>query len=577
MSRSIMSRHLKRVVDVVAVLGLLARTGTAAAITASPDVGSPVSDVYPPTGTSVDTAQFPPASVVGFGLTTATGAEPAAAQTAPVAPDNSGPAGQFPLVYPAPLGSDADADTGTAADITRLWGNLSPWYSLSSADYGLPAGNASAAAPDGCALTQVHLLYRHGARYPTSGSGGPPAFAEKLANASTGAGGPGFAVDGGLSFLADWTYKLGAELLTPFGRGQNFLLGLEARQLYGSLLSNFTRAGALPVFRTESQDRMVKTATNFVAGFFGVPEYLDQVSLEILVESPGVNNSGAPYEVCDNANVDSRGSIGTAASEVFLNTAFNATLDRLNSQITGLQFDTTDVYNMLQLCSYETIALGYSEFCALFTLEDFINYEYMFDIAFYYNNGPGSPVSAAQGKGYLQEFVARFTGEYPAPASSLNETYDNSTTYFPLNQSIYADATHEVVIMDTLMAFNLTALFDGPPLSLTGNEHRNTFKSSHVVPFATHFTVQVLECQAYQPTKQMRFLLNDAVIPVSKSHPGCPDDPHGLCSFDQVVSVLQQRMDEIDYDYACFANYTASAGNDYNGLPPRSSATTVLM
>lgn len=110
----------------------------------------------------------------------------------------------------------------------------------------------------------MHLLYRHGARYPTSGAA-PGTFAQKLANATK----TGLAVSGDLSFLADWTYKLGAELLTPFGRSQNFLLGVAYRELYGHLLNNFTTAGTLPVFRTESQDRMVKTAENFAAGFFG--------------------------------------------------------------------------------------------------------------------------------------------------------------------------------------------------------------------------------------------------------------------------------------------------------------------
>lgn len=35
---------------------------------------------------------------------------------------------------------------------------------------------------------------------------------------------------------------------------------------------------------------------------------------------------------------------------------------------------------MLQLCAYETHALGYSAFCNLFTEEDFINYEYYYDL-----------------------------------------------------------------------------------------------------------------------------------------------------------------------------------------------------
>lgn len=119
----------------------------------------------------------------------------------------------------------------------------------------------------------------------------------------------------------------------------------------------------------------------------------------------------------------------------------------------------------------------------------------------------GSPVAAAQGKGYLQEWVARFKHSFPTPTSALNFTFDNSTTYFPLNNSIYADATHEVVVLDTLTAFNLTALFTGPPLSTLGNQHRSSFVASKLVPFATHFTTQVLECPAYKPTRQIRFLV----------------------------------------------------------------------
>lgn len=223
---------------------------------------------------TVNSELFPPESVVGYPATTVTGIEPALAETAAAYPYVSGPSNEFPLVAPVPHG---ESESSTF-DIKKYWGNLSPWYSVSSSDYGLP--NTSPLIPSGCDIVQLHLLYRHGARYPTSGAA-PATFAAKVANA-TKAG--GFTATGDLSFLADWTYKLGAELLTPFGRSQNFLLGVEHRQLYGKLLNNFTEQGTLPVFRTESQDRMVKTANNFAAGFFGVPEYLDEVNIEILGE-----------------------------------------------------------------------------------------------------------------------------------------------------------------------------------------------------------------------------------------------------------------------------------------------------
>ncbi|KAI6893311.1 phosphoglycerate mutase-like protein [Hortaea werneckii] len=545
-------------------LAVLVEVASAAAISSVTDssvAGQSTSDVFPPADTSVNSRLFPDEAEVGFPGPTPTGKEPAAAQTAPLYPYNTSPAKSFPLTAGQPHGAPASGDN---FDITRYWGNLSPWYSVSSADYGLP--DASPLIPEDCTINQMLLLYRHGARYPTSGAA-PSVFAQKIANA-TAAG--GFEVSGELEFLSDWTYKLGAELLTPFGRSQNFQLGVEYRQLYGELLDNFTAQGALPVFRTESQDRMVKTAENFAAGFFGVPEYLDQVNIEILVENTTTNNSGAPYDVCNNANIADRGSIGSSVAAIFAQNAFNATLARLNSEVSGaLNFTPTDAIAMLQLCSYETDALGYSSFCNLFTQEDFLNYEYYFDLIFYYNNGPGSPVSAAQGKGFLEEWLARLTHTIPPANSALNETFDNSSTYFPLNQSIYADATHEVVVLDTLTAFNFTALFAGPPLNYTlGNEHTNSFVASKIVPFATHFTTQIMTCPARNQTKQIRFLVNDAVIPVHDSHPGCPDDPDGLCPFDTMLSVLQARAREIDFEYDCFADYTAVPGVNYNGRAP---------
>lgn len=268
---------------------------------------------------------------------------------------------------------------------------------------------------------------------------------------------------------------------------------------------------------------MVKTANNFAAGMFGVPEYLEEVNIEIVIETPGLNNTGAPYEVCKNSNVASKGSIGSAAATKFANNAFNSTLDRLNSQVSNLTFTPTDAIAMLQLCSYETDALGYSAFCKLFTEEDFKNYEYYYDvsadatglgleadcqISFYYNQGFGSPVGAAQGKGYLEEFVARFT-QTPIKTwdSTTNSTLDSSPVTFPLNQSIYADATHEVVVLDTLTALNLTALTGSYPLPTDHRDDSYPFVASQVVPFGTHFHIQVMECSDKTPSKQIRFVL----------------------------------------------------------------------
>lgn len=163
---------------------------------------------------------------------------------------------------------------------------------------------------------------------------------------------------------------------------------------------------------------------------------------------------------------------------------------------------------MLQLCAYETVALGYSEFCPVFTNDEWRIFEQYYDISFYGNNGPASPVAAAQGLGYLQELVARLNHTLISNFSmEVNSTLDGSQTTFPLNQSIYADAAHEVSIADALTALNLTALGGSVAPSNTSYTGNHTYVASQIVPFATELQVQVVECSNLSPTKQIRFIV----------------------------------------------------------------------
>lgn len=89
-------------------------------------------------------------------------------------------------------------------------------FSLDAGTFGL--NESSPLIPEGCSLTQAHLLHRHGARYPTTGAA-PAQLAAALHDANTTVN-----VTGPLEFLSTWTYKLGAEILTPFGREQLYVL-----------------------------------------------------------------------------------------------------------------------------------------------------------------------------------------------------------------------------------------------------------------------------------------------------------------------------------------------------------------
>lgn len=73
---------------------------------------------------------------------------------------------------------------------------------------------------------------------------------------------------------------------------------------------------------------------------------------------------------------------------------------------------------------------------------------------------------------------------------------------------------------------------------------------------------QVLSCPASDTPTHIRFVLNDAVVPLTGIQ-GCDTgDKDGLCELDKFLSGLQARIDEIDYQFDCFANYTVPVPNN---------------
>ena len=143
---------------------------------------------------------------------------------------------------------------------------------------------------------------------------------------------------------------------------------------------------------------MVKTANNFAAGFFGVPEYLEQVNIELDLETPGFNTSGAPYGICTNGNNAPYATNGGVAGTIFLQNNYNDTIARLNSQVSGIKFDYLDIFGMIQICTFETVQLGYSKFCHLFTEEDFKNFDYYWDVSTRRpDKEPADPISSIIG------------------------------------------------------------------------------------------------------------------------------------------------------------------------------------
>ncbi|KAJ5893173.1 hypothetical protein N7504_009864 [Penicillium tannophilum] len=476
-------------------------------------------------------------------------------------------------------------------DIRSTWANLAPY--ADSDGYGAPKGS-----PRQCELSQVHLLARHGERYPTYNEidgGIIENFASKLANFS--AKHPKAAIGTGpLVFLNYWDYLLELDSLLPMGASTSASSGAELWSRYGRLLYRADRTQRKwensmnvypngttrpkPIFRTTNYPRVFESAVWFLGGFFSNTDANNSEGDYDLVSIPevaGFNNTLASYEACTEGETAEETALLT-----FIATFTKAPLKRLAKYFpSGFNLQAVDVYAMMNLCPYESALLGDSSFCSLFTEDEWRSFEYALDLEFYGVYGWGSPSGRAQGIGYVQELAARLEGRViPVSRSSINSTWDDNTQTFPLNQPLYMDMSHDNTIVSVLTALSLK-YFNYGPNGLPGNvatPPARTFNLAELVPCGSWLASEIWTCpsdvsfenlqeQLYKnpdlsstanTTDYIRFVLNSA--PVSLEGLGaCNGSVNAFCPVENFLGAVPALTEEAMYAEACFGSYNITS------------------
>ncbi|KAK5116850.1 hypothetical protein LTR85_009110 [Meristemomyces frigidus] len=430
--------------------------------------------------------------------------------------------------------------------------------------------------PENASIVQLNMLSRHGARYPTTGSGATT-LAAKIHNYTTGVLGD-VTFTGNLSFLNTWTYKLGAEILVPVGHQELFDSGVLHQYMYGHLYPN---NGTKIVARSTTQDRMTQSAEYFLAGFFGLGWTANATLVLAIENSTGTfNNTLAGYDNCNNSNTF-RNTGGTNATAQWAAIYLADATTRLNASAPGFNWTVTDSYNAQSLCAYEEVALGYSDFCGLFTYEEWQGYEYSVDLSFAGNNAFQSPTGRAVGVGYVQEIIARLEHHVLSePVAQINVTLDNNTATFPINQTLNFDFSHDTNIMAILTAFGLTQF--APVMPATHIPANRSLIVSHMEPFGARLDMEVINTPAPlnssracgatytegPPTTYIHFVLNQRTLPLGVSFPACGLRDDGWCELTTFLEVQSASLEESMYDYACNGDYPAVPyGTLTNGAP----------
>ncbi|KAJ9602984.1 hypothetical protein H2200_012279 [Cladophialophora chaetospira] len=519
------------------------------------------------------------------GTSTASATEPWYYQTSPelfAGPTVTGLIAPFlAQTNPAPWGAEASFVANAPLEtnlpikgntndqsIFQLHGHLSSYFPNP-----IGFGSNEYPVPPGTNISAVHLLHRHGSRYPT-GTASVPIFGSKIHNLTLN----GTANwSGELSFLNTWRYNLGAEILVARGRQELFDSGVLFYYNYGALYNTSTKI----IARTTTQDRMLKSAEYFMAGFFGL-EYSRNVSLVPIIEQDFFNMN------CNNSN-NYLSTGGNNASLIWENIYLAKATKRLKALAGGYNWTLADTYNAQSICPYEEVAFGYSQWCDLFTYEEWQGFEYTIDLQFNGNNGFGSPTGRAVGIGYVEELYARLQGHLPnvpPGTTQINTTMVNSTATFPLNQTMYLDFSHDTNIMSIITAFGLKQF--AQPLPPTGPPADQQLIVSHTTPFAARMVWEIIH--APQPVKATRptsanaaasdyytngtattyihLTISQRTVPLYKSYPQCEERDDGWCELSTILEIWGGLLDQARYDYSCNGMYSPQpAGNITNGVP----------
>ena len=445
------------------------------------------------------------------------------------------------------------------------------------------------------------MLHRHGSRYPTSDD----ATVRLGKNLSEIIDGGNTNFTGGLSFLNSWSYGLGAEILVPNGRQELFDSGVLHYYNYGHLYNTSTKI----IARTTTQDRMLKSAEYFMAGFFGL-EWPNNATLELIIEEDSLdnsfNNSLAGYLNCPNSKLPvNRG--GTNASKEWQAIYLKNATQRLQSLSpdSSFEWNISSTFHAQTLCPYETVAYGYSSWCSLFTYPEWLGFEYAIDLSSAGNNYFQSPTGRAVGIGYVQEVLARLHSHLiTSPTAQDNITLDNNTTTFPLNQTLYFDFSHDTNIAAVLTAFGLRQFAPLLPAKGPIPEDRDLL-ISHLQPFAARLDIEVISTphpvparrthqnkpssplstssssssfdsdsdsndgnESTNPTKYIHFLLNQRTIPLGKSFPECGDRSDGWCALSVFLDIQDKSLARARWEESCFGKYeSVSYGDVKDGVP----------
>lgn len=386
------------------------------------------------------------------------------------------------------------------------------------------------------------MLSRHGARDPTAAKTVDYNLTISKIHDHAKSYGKGY------EFIKSYRYTLGADLLNTFGQLQLMYSGEKFYKRYHKLAKKST-----PFVRASGQNRVIVSAQNFTQGFHdallkdGGKDDAYPYDIVVISEEFGSNNT-LNHGICE--NFEKGPDTGKLAQEIWTDIFAKPITDRLNKNLPGANLTHHDTIMMMDLCPFETVADAagtISEFCGLFTKDEWHAFGYYESLGKYYGFSWGNPLGPTQGIGWANELIARLTAKPVDDHTTTNSTLDGSKKTFPLGRRLYADFSHDndlTTIFSALGLYNETTDLSNTTMQTTSET--KGYSASWTVPFASRAYFEKMSCKGIDD-ELIRVIVNDRVLPMTS----CGGDEYGRCTLVDFIDSLSWARNGGNWD-KCF-------------------------
>jgi hypothetical protein len=403
------------------------------------------------------------------------------------------------------------------------------------------------AAPRHCEVTAASYLIRHAAIYANDDDyeNYIEPFIKKLdstysSSSSILSGKRRKGWKGPLSFFEKWKNPIDdpenqMEKITPQGIEDSKKVGKHLLSRYPELVPTTKRIYA------DKKSRTKDTAKAFVQSF---PQDVEVVEIDLNRTSFHAQD---PHKACKAFSKKP----GQDEQGTFMSFYTTPIIQRLQPH-SPVRLTQMDIMGMQQLCGYESGINGKkSDICDVFTDDEWMAYEYAWDLKYSYMVGHGNPLSPYLGFPWLNittQLMSKFHS--PSHTSDGDEEIPDDD-----GQRFFLAFTHREV-----PPFIATAL----GLFNSSNAHAEEFPTDRInwsrswrmaelIPFLGHVGIEKLTCNAVSMEPEddheyIRIIANTAPRPIPK----CQDGPGASCSFDKFVDLIARGMSEFgDFDTIC--------------------------